>query len=227
MCWYWNKQASSVSTDIKVIPTNASMPAGASLRVLIIVSEDVLRDKWLCHRYVSRRRIVFMMARQSGFKICQFWAVMNSHEYTQSKNWWNMIDWFRIKQKDTPHDALRPQGFPRQQRPRSWPPPYAQQDFRRWVRFTSNINRTHSNKTLGSPTPCRQERESKLLPARSNLVLRLRTQRPELRLRYKGFIFVGNWHGNGCLIRGAMQNVAMLYDQWTWTNPRPELWWWT
>jgi len=30
-----------------------------------------------------------------------------------------MVDWFRIKQKDTPHDALRPQGFPRQQRPRS------------------------------------------------------------------------------------------------------------
>jgi len=45
-------QASSVSTDIKVIPTNVSMPAGESPRVLIIVSEDVSRAKWLCHRYV-------------------------------------------------------------------------------------------------------------------------------------------------------------------------------
>jgi hypothetical protein len=44
-------------------------------------------------------------------------------------------DWFRIKQEDSPHDALRPQGFPRPQHPRCRPPPYAQQDLRRRVRL--------------------------------------------------------------------------------------------
>jgi len=42
-------------------------------------------------------------------------------------------DWLWIKQEDSPHDALRPQGFPRQQHPRCRPPPNAQQDLRRRV----------------------------------------------------------------------------------------------
>jgi hypothetical protein len=43
-------------------------------------------------------------------------------------------DWFRFQQEDSPHDALRPQGFPRTQHPRRRSPPYAQQDLRRRVR---------------------------------------------------------------------------------------------
>jgi hypothetical protein len=48
-----NLQARSVSTDIRVIPTCASMHHGESQRVSITEFADDSRDKWLCHRYVD------------------------------------------------------------------------------------------------------------------------------------------------------------------------------
>lgn len=49
-------------------------------------------------------------------------------------------DRLRQQQEDPPHDAFRPQGFPRQQRPRPRPPPHAQQDLRRRVSTTGIVS---------------------------------------------------------------------------------------
>jgi hypothetical protein len=105
-------------------------------------------------------------------------------------------DWFRIKQEDSPHDALRPQSFPRQQHTRCRPPPDAQQDLRRRVGGSVSRWKFGTNLGIGSHTQYRQERESKLWHARRNSVLRLRTPKPELRPRFELLVYyLGTLHG--------------------------------
>merc|ERR1712230_86286 len=104
------RSAQSASIATSPTRTNVSTPAGESPRVLITVSEDVSRDKWLCHRLVS--------------------------------------------------DPTTRPSLPR---------------FR---------------------TPFRRERELRLLHARRSSVLRLPTQRPESRSRFRLVVFrLGTLHG--------------------------------
>ena len=54
------------------------------------------------------------------------------------------LDRLRQQQEDPPHDAFRPQGFPRQQHPRPRPSSHAQQDLRRGVRLRLSPTTTNS-----------------------------------------------------------------------------------
>lgn len=123
----WILQARSVSTDIRAIPTNVSTPAGESLRVLITVSEDALRDKWLCHLYVPPFPIRVEDCRAGSFLIKYQWMLRKIGKRSTERQLTPFLhtDWFRFKQEDSSHDAIRPQGFPRQQHPWCWPSPYA------------------------------------------------------------------------------------------------------
>lgn len=121
-----------------------STQAGESLRVLITVSEDVSRDKWLCHRYVELKVVVVEMILANN--IAWDSRAYNAQQGFQLSRADEDIDWFRFQQEDPPHDAFRPQGFPRQQHIRCRASPYAQQDLRRRVGL--NDFRTNSNLAL-------------------------------------------------------------------------------
>merc|ERR1711977_639400 len=132
------RSAQSASIATSPTRTNVSTPAGESPRVLITVSEDVSRDKWLCHRLVS--------------------------------------------------DPTR--------RPATWCHPDT-----RLSSSTTSVMSTFSSCTTRPSlprfrTPFRRERELRLLHARRSSVLRLPTQRPESRSRFRLVVFrLGTLHG--------------------------------
>ncbi len=82
--------------------TSVLMQAGANPRVSTTESEDDSRVKWLCHRYVgwdTRIRIGIVHCCRAITNLCP-----------KIRTWTDGIatDWLWIKQKDSPHDALRP-----------------------------------------------------------------------------------------------------------------------
>ena len=100
----------------------------------------------------------------------------------------SLTDWLWFQQEDPPHDALRPQGFPRQQHPRPRPPPHAQQDLRRRVRHppeSLDFQHQHTNHASGLRTPSPPRTGSPSSPARRSSASRSPTARPSSPLRHK------------------------------------------
>lgn len=115
-----HNQARSASTDIRVTRSCVSTHLGESQRVSITESAVALRDRWLCHPYVHPD------TRELAEE-----AIRDIHTTRRAGADKFFPDRIRSQQEDPPHDAIRTQGFPRQQRPRCRPPPDAQQDLRR------------------------------------------------------------------------------------------------
>jgi len=111
-------------------------------------------------------------------------------------------DRIRLKQEDPPHDAFRPQGFPRSQHLRLGHAPYAQPHIRRRVchilfalvdprlgstrlEHARRQQKSNTNVDAGSPTPCQQGSGLTSSPRLRHSVSRLPTPRLRLRLRFR------------------------------------------
>ena len=66
----------------------------------------------------------------------------------------SVVDWVRLKQKDTTHDALRPPSLPCPQPQRRRPTPHAQQDVRRRDRTCRIVEKAGRDSSKGEGAWC-------------------------------------------------------------------------